>query len=213
MLSHVLWNDLTTNFFVTAFVTGPHWLFELFVFFFFFFFFFFFLHTFYNCIVPMGFLPREIQVEFSGESQLRQSLATQPTEHAECFSVSIIHRTLTRTTGSLLCSQMKTHAIAHEGVCGHRKRVCSESRLWERKKSLAAPGNRTCVDSVPVRCSTNCASECKTSRFSPLHLPICPLRPPLPPPKPFSPTCSVRSKLRYRGRDSDCQWKLRSCRY
>ena len=29
--------------------------------------------TFYNCIVPMEFLPWEIQVAFPGESQLRQS--------------------------------------------------------------------------------------------------------------------------------------------
>ena len=33
-----------------------------------------------------------------GESQLRQSYATQPTVRAGCFSVSIIHRTLTWTT-------------------------------------------------------------------------------------------------------------------
>ena len=32
--------------------------------------------TFYNCIVPMGFLPWEIQVVFPGESQQRQSRAT-----------------------------------------------------------------------------------------------------------------------------------------
>ena len=54
----------------------------------------------------MGFLPWEIPVAFPGESQLRQSRATQPTVHAGCFSVSIIHRTLTWTTGSLMCAQM-----------------------------------------------------------------------------------------------------------
>ena len=48
-----------------------------------------------------------------GKSQLRQSRATQPQLHAGCFSVSIIHRTLTRTTGSLTCAQMLMHAIAH----------------------------------------------------------------------------------------------------
>ena len=37
-------------------------------------------------------------------SQMRQSRATQPTVHAGCFSVSIIHRTLTWTTGSLTCA-------------------------------------------------------------------------------------------------------------
>ena len=50
------------------------------------------LFTFYNYIVPMGFLPCEIRIAFPGKSQLRQSRATQPSVHAECFSVSIIHR-------------------------------------------------------------------------------------------------------------------------
>ena len=45
----------------------------------------------------------------------RDSRATKPTAHAGCFSVSIIHRTLTSTTGSLTCTQMKIHAIAHGG--------------------------------------------------------------------------------------------------
>ena len=40
---------------------------------------------FYNCIVPMGFLTREIRVAFPGESQLRQSRATQRTVHAGGF--------------------------------------------------------------------------------------------------------------------------------
>ena len=44
------------------------------------------------------------------------SRATQPTVHAGCFSVSIIHRTLTWITGSLTCAQMLMHAIAHGGV-------------------------------------------------------------------------------------------------
>ena len=79
-------------------------------------FFFLLLHTFYNCIVPMGFLPWEVRVAFPGESQLRQSRATQPTVRAGCFSVSTIHRTLTRTKGSLMSAQMLMHAIAHGGV-------------------------------------------------------------------------------------------------
>ena len=37
----------------------------------------------------MGFLSREIRVDFHGESQLQQSRATQPTEHAGCFCVYI----------------------------------------------------------------------------------------------------------------------------
>ena len=41
----------------------------------------------------MGFLPWEIRVDFPGESQLRQSRATQPTVNAGCLSVYIIHQT------------------------------------------------------------------------------------------------------------------------
>ena len=67
----------------------------------------------------MGFLPWDIRVAFHGESQLRQSRATKPTVHAECLSVSIIHRTLTWTTGSLTCTQMLINAIAHGGVRTH----------------------------------------------------------------------------------------------
>ena len=37
---------------------------------------------FYYCIVLLEFLPWEIRVAFPGESQLRQSRATQPTVHA-----------------------------------------------------------------------------------------------------------------------------------
>ena len=59
-----------------------------------------------NCIVPVGFLLWEIRVAFPGDRQLRQSRTTQPTVHAGCFSVFIVHRTLTWTTGSLTCVQM-----------------------------------------------------------------------------------------------------------
>ena len=70
-------------------------------------------------IVPFEFLPWEIRVAFPGECQMRQSRATQPTVHAGCVSVSIIHRTLTWTTGSLTCAQMLMHAFAHGGVRTH----------------------------------------------------------------------------------------------
>ena len=66
----------------------------------------------------MGFLPWEIRVAFHRESQQQKSRATQPTVHARCFSVSIIHQTLTWTKGSLTCIQMLMHVIAR-GVYGH----------------------------------------------------------------------------------------------
>ena len=78
-----------------------------------------------NCIVPLGFLPWGIQVAFPGESKLWQSHATQPTVYAGCFSVSIIHQTLTWTAGSWTCAQVLMQVIAH-GVFRHCERVCTE---------------------------------------------------------------------------------------
>ena len=72
--------------------------------------------VFYNCIVPLGFFQRKIRVAFPGESQLRQSRATQPTVRVECFNVFIIPRTLTWTTGSSACAHMFMYAIAHLGL-------------------------------------------------------------------------------------------------
>ena len=39
------------------------------------------------------------------------------------FCVSIIHRTLTWTTGSLACAQMLMHAMAHRGCTDTRKNL------------------------------------------------------------------------------------------
>ena len=88
-------------------------------------------HHYNSCIVPVGFLPWEIRVAFPGESQLRQSHTTKPSVHAGCFSVSIFHRTLTRTTGSLTCAQMLMHAIAHGDVRTHL-RESSPKVDWEK---------------------------------------------------------------------------------
>ena len=57
--------------------------------------------------------------------------ATTATVHAGCFSVSIIHQTLTWTTGSLTCAQMLMHVILHE-VTDTCQRVCTEGLLWEK---------------------------------------------------------------------------------
>ena len=59
------------------------------------------------------------------------SRATQSTVHAGYFSVSIIHQTLTRTTGSLVCAQCSCMWL-HMGVHGHRKRICAENWLGEK---------------------------------------------------------------------------------
>ena len=75
----------------------------------------------------MGYLPWGIRVAFPGESQLRQSRATKPTVHVGCFSVSIIHRTLTWTTRSLTCAQMLMHAIAQGAVRTHVRESALEA--------------------------------------------------------------------------------------
>ena len=83
--------------------------------------------------------------------QSSSGLFLSPTVRARSFCVAMIHRTLTWTTGSLTCAHMFMHAIAHGGV-----RTPKESLHWKLtlgRKSLAAPGNRTCVSGVTVRCS------------------------------------------------------------
>ena len=97
----------------------------------------------------MKFLLWEIRVTFPRESQLRQTRTTQPTVHAGCFSVSITHRTLTWTRGSVTCAQILMHVIAHRGVQTHvreyalkadsgRKIPCrtGESNLRQRRDGL-----------------------------------------------------------------------------
>ena len=114
--------------------------------------------TSYNCLVSMEFLPWQIRVAFPGEIQLQQSRATPPTVHAGCFSLSIIQRTLTWTTGSLTCRTDVNPNGWYTGVYGHRKIVCIESWLWE-ENPLPHPGNQTCVSGVQVRCSTRSATS------------------------------------------------------
>ena len=97
----------------------------------------------------MGFLPREIQGAFPGESQLQQSHTTQPNVHAGCSSVSIIHQTLTRTTGPLSGLSCKCKRL-HTGVYGHQKSL--HWKLTFGEKSLAAPGNQAYVSSMPAKC-------------------------------------------------------------
>ena len=98
--------------------------------------------------------PKEISPMGNSSAFPRGKPATQPTVHAGYFSVSIIHQTPTWAISSLTCAQMLMHATAHGGVIRHRKKVCTESRLWG-EKSLAALGNRTCRSDMPVRRSTN----------------------------------------------------------
>ena len=52
----------------------------------------------------------EIRVAFSGESQLQQSSATQPTVHAGCFGISIIseHKYQMRIVIVILVNSMTT---------------------------------------------------------------------------------------------------------
>ena len=95
----------------------------------------------------MRFLPREIWDAFPRESQLRQSRTTQPTVHAGCFSISIIHRTPTWTTGSLTCAQTLIQAVAHGGVRTHTResalKVDSGRKIpcRTRESNLHQPGD------------------------------------------------------------------------
>ena len=83
------------------------------------------------------------------------SLGKPAAVHAGCFSAATIHRTLTRTTGSFPCSQMLMHAIAQGGFTDTVRESALKVDSGRKKKSLAVPGNRTCVSGVPVRRSSN----------------------------------------------------------
>ena len=104
------------------------------------------LTSFYNRIVPMGFLPREIRVAFPGESRLGQSRATQPTVHAGCFI--ILHNP---SDSDMDYGIFNVHTDVNACDCtwdctDTHKRVCSESCLleenpfphWEVEPALAA---------------------------------------------------------------------------
>ena len=69
------------------------------------------LYIFLQLYCPIGISPRGNSGYF-----LQGKPATQPTVHAGCFSVPIIHQTLTQTAESLACAQVLMHAIAHGGV-------------------------------------------------------------------------------------------------
>ena len=75
-------------------------------------FFSFFVHI---CICPNGISPVRNSGCLPRGNQLRQSGATQPTVHAGCFRVSIIHRTLIWTTASLTWAQMLSACDCTQG--------------------------------------------------------------------------------------------------
>ena len=92
----------------------------------------------FNSIVPLGFLPLKIEWLSPGEASCNR-VALSPPSYAECFSVSIIHRTLTLTTKSFTCVQMLMHAIAHGSVGTPREKSALKAdsgrkihfRTWE----------------------------------------------------------------------------------
>ena len=88
----------------------------------------------------MGFHPWEIQVAFPGESQLRLIRATQPRVHAGCFSVSIIHRTLTWTMRTDVntrdCARECTYTVKESAlkVDSGRKIPCRTGESYQRRR-------------------------------------------------------------------------------
>ena len=93
---------------------------------------------------PFGISSVGIQVAFPWESQLQRSRDTELAIHNPPNS-DMDHRIFNLHTAINAC-------VCTRGLYGHRKRVCTENLLWE--KILAAPGNRTCVNSVTVRRSS-----------------------------------------------------------
>ena len=111
----------------------------------------FFTPSFFQRYCSIGFFfPREIRVAFPEKASCDRIELPNLLGNG-CFSVSIIHRTLTWTTGSLSCAQMFMHAIAQR--CVRTPKESLHRKLTLRRKSLAAPGNRNCVGGVTIRCA------------------------------------------------------------
>ena len=99
---------------------------------------------------------------FLRKSLPQQSCVSQPTVHAGCFSVSIIHRTLTQATEFLTCAQTLMQAIANrEGAEGGGAVV----RLPHRKIEPASAVCRS--DALPTELHLQPPSSC--SCFSWYH--------------------------------------------
>ena len=76
----------------------------------------------------------------------------QPTVHAGCFSVSIIHRTLTWTSGPLTRAQVLMDAIAHGGV-----RTPQESLHWKLTREKNPLPHRG-IEPASAACRSNTLS-------------------------------------------------------
>ena len=82
--------------------------------------------TFYNGIVPMGFFPWEVQLPSLGKGSYDRVMLSKLQCMLGVLSVSIIHQTRTRTTGSLCAHGCKCVQL-HMGVYKHHERVSTES--------------------------------------------------------------------------------------
>ena len=76
------------------------------------------------------FLHEKFRLHFPGKGSCDRVALPNLRYMLQCFSVFVILRTLTWTTGSLTCAQMLMYAM-HTGMHRHHKRVCPESWLWE----------------------------------------------------------------------------------
>ena len=83
---------------------------------------------FYDCMCSTGIA----LMGNSGCFPCGNSHTTHPTAHAGCFSVSIIHWTLTWRT-SLTSAHILMHAIVHRHIqTDVRESECTESGLWKK---------------------------------------------------------------------------------
>ena len=104
-----------------------------------------------NCTVPMGFLLSKIWVAFSVGKPAATELC-YPTYWA-CWVSQCFHKSLNSDMDHGIY-HMRTDANACECTqrcTDTRKRVCTESWLWE-KKSLAAQRNQTCISCMTDWC-------------------------------------------------------------
>ena len=86
----------------------------------------------------------------------------------QCFCVTVIHQTLTWTTGSLMCVREHSYACVYTWGLGTSTTSQHNILTWKHSNFSCAPGKvRTCGLWISSRCSTNWATplpHCPQSR-------------------------------------------------
>ena len=114
-----------------------------------------FIFTFYNCVAPVGFLPWGIRVAFPWKASYDRF--TLPNLRCMLVVRCCHNPPSSNMDNKIFNVRTDVHACDCTRGCADTVRE-SALKVDPERKSLAAPGNRTCVSSVPARRCTNSAT-------------------------------------------------------